>query len=296
MRVAIVATSATRTNEALCRAGRWQLLTPSSALSTLRPGDIAVGRLDVLPTLDGIEAGLWALGELEARGVRVINGTNALLATHDKLLTARLLHQAGLPHPRTRLIRVNDPAPRESGAVVLKPRFGSWGRDVTRCDSPNELVEHLQRLRDIEWFKTRGVLVQGLVPPQGCDLRLVVAAERVVGAVVRISAAGEWRTNVALGARRIPAIPPRDATQLAVEAARALGAGLVGVDLLPDDDGRWTILELNGAVDFTGEYSTGRDVFQAAVAELSRLAARSRRQEGATARSLPDLAGPVTGG
>jgi [lysine-biosynthesis-protein LysW]--L-2-aminoadipate ligase len=272
MRVAIVAMSDTPANIALCRAGGWQLLSPTAALTELRPGDVAIGRLDVLPTLDGIEEGLWALNELEARGVTVVNGPNVALATHDKLLTARLLDQAGLPHPRTRLLRTGE-APRcvQAGSVVVKPRFGSWGSDVTRCDSPQQLAAHLRRLERCSWFRRSGALLQELVPLRGYDLRLVVAGEAVVGAVLRVCADGEWRTNIALGATRVPVAPPPRAASLALAAARALGAELVGVDLLPVDDRDWTILELNGAVDFTREYSLhGSDVFEAAVHAVTR--------------------------
>ena len=48
---------------------------------------------------------------------------------------------------------------------------------------------------------------------------------------------------------------------MAVAAARAAGAALVGVDLLPTPDGGWVVIELNGAVEYTSEYSDWVDVF-----------------------------------
>ena len=77
------------------------VLSPAQALARLGPGDVALGRLDVLPTLDGIEPGLWALDRLDARGVTVLNGPRTLVAAHDKLTTAQALFGAGVPHPRT---------------------------------------------------------------------------------------------------------------------------------------------------------------------------------------------------
>jgi glutathione synthase/RimK-type ligase-like ATP-grasp enzyme len=117
------------------------------------------------------------------------------------------------------------------------------------------------------------VLVQELVPPQGYDLRVLVAAGRVVGAVYRVAAAGEWRTNVALGAvrREVPE-PPYEASVLARDAARAIGADLVGVDLLPDSRGGWVVAEVNGAVEFTREYAPLRDVFCETATALAELA------------------------
>ena len=78
----------------------------------------------------------------------------------------------------------------------------------------------------------------------------------------RVAAPGEWRTNVALGGvRRTVTEPPRAAAAVALEAARASGVDLVGVDLLPDRDGSWGIAELNGAVEFTEEYAPWGDIF-----------------------------------
>ncbi|HEU0335078.1 MAG TPA: hypothetical protein VFR43_00915 [Gaiellaceae bacterium] len=275
MRFAIISRRPSATNDRLvaahCRRARWELLTPANALRELRAGDVALGRLDVLPTLDGVDDGLWALGELEARGVTVLNGAPALLAAHDKLLTARLLRQAGLPHPRTGLLR---PGGRVSlrPPLVLKPRFGSWGRDVERCDDEVSLERVFARIRATGWFHAHGALVQELVAPQGFDLRVVVAGRRAVGAISRFAATGEWRTNVALGATRVAADPPAEAVALALAAAEAAGASLVGVDLLPTLEGGWTIVELNGAVDFTADYAPGGDVFAEASFELARVA------------------------
>jgi RimK family alpha-L-glutamate ligase len=273
MRFALIAWRSTPTNEALAAVdsadGRWEPMTPQEALDVLLPGDVALGRLDVLPTLDGMDDGLWALGTLAARGVVVLNEPSALMAAHDKLITARLLRRHGLPHPHTWHVRNGRPAPRWPRPVVLKPRFGSWGLEVHLCDDPAALDVALAGVRGSAWYRRHGALVQELVPPQGYDLRVLVAGARVVGAVFRVAAPGEWRTNVALGGVRRPVEePPRDAAALALEAARVTGAALVGVDLLPDGRGGWVVAELNGAVEFTHEYASWHDVFVETAAAL----------------------------
>jgi [lysine-biosynthesis-protein LysW]--L-2-aminoadipate ligase len=275
MRFALIACRPTPTNEALAAAapaeGRWEPMTPHEALERLRPGDVALGRLDVLPTLDGMDDGLWALGTLAARGVVVLNEPAALMAAHDKLLTARLLRRHDIPHPHTWHVRNGRPAPRWPRPVVLKPRFGSWGLEVHRCDDPGALDAALAGVRNSGWYQRQGALVQELVPPQGYDLRVLVAGERVVGSAFRVAAPREWRTNVSLGGvRRSVSEPPREAAALAVEAARATGAALVGVDLLPDGRGGWLVVELNGAVEFTHDYAPRHDVFAETAAALVR--------------------------
>lgn len=277
MRIAVIAQAPTFANEALVRVGchgaDWSLLTPAEALETLSPGDCAIGRIDVLPTLDGVDDGLWALGALEARGVTVLNGAPALLAAHDKLLTARLLRRAAVPHPRTWSVRGDRPAPSVEPPAVVKPRHGSWGRSVALCTTRAALDEELDRIRHETWYRAHGAILQELVPPVGHDLRLVVAGHRVVGAVRRVAAAGEWRTNVALGAERVAVTPPPAAIGLALAATRALGTVLAGVDLLPTDEG-FVVLEVNGAVEFTADYRPGGDVFHEAALEIG-LAARA---------------------
>jgi ribosomal protein S6--L-glutamate ligase len=216
----------------------WELLSPGKAVAGLAPGDVALGRLDVLAGLDGVEDGLWALGALGARGVRVLNTPSALLACHDKLLTARLLERGGLPHPRTRHVTVADSAEVASdSSVVVKPRFGSMGQAVMRADRGRELSRALHAIERTAWFRKHGAIVQELVPPVGHDLRVLVAGTRVIGGVKRVAPPGEWRTNVALGASRHPTEVPEEAQVLALRAARAAGISLVGVDLLPTAEG-----------------------------------------------------------
>ncbi len=274
MRFALITCRPTPTNDALASRSSedavWEQMTPKQALEVLGPGDAALGRLDVLPTLDGMDDGLWALGALAARGVIVLNDPPALLAAHDKLLTARVLSRNDLPHPPTAHIRGWGAVRGPSRSVVVKPRFGSWGKDVHRSDSTADFDAAIAAVRERGWYRRHGVLVQDLVRPQGYDLRVIVVAGRVVGAVYRVAAPGEWRTNIALGGVRRPvAEPPRSATALAIEAAAAAGIDLAGVDLLPDGRGGWVVVELNGAVEFNDEYAAWGDIFSETAAILA---------------------------
>jgi RimK family alpha-L-glutamate ligase len=273
-RLAIVARNMTSTNRGLLEAAAALgldalVVAPEEAARRLRDGDVALGRLDVLPTLDGPEAGLETLRGLEESGVLVLNRADALLAAHDKLMTALKLGAYSVPHPRTAHVGVSS-IPAFEYPVVVKPRFGSWGRDVTLCKSRPELERCLRRFGRKPWFRRQGALVQELVRPQGYDLRILVAAGEVVGAVKRVAAPGEWRTNVALGGSRSAADPPARACLITLGAAAALGADFVGVDLLPDGEGGWIVLEVNGAVDFTPEYGLDADsVFERVVRVLA---------------------------
>lgn len=253
-----------------------ELTSAEQALSTHIPGDIVVARLDVRATLDGVEPGLLALLRLERRGALLVNTAGGLLAAHDKLRTARLLEAVGLPHPSTIAIRRAEIPTGLRLPVVLKPRFGSWGKDVFRCENAAALAVCLETVKDRPWFRRHGAILQELVPSSGRDLRVLVAAGRVVGAADRVAAEGEWRTNVSLGGTLQPAQPSEDVAELAATAAAVIGADFVGVDLMPIGSGEHVVLELNGAVDFDETYSLGnRDVF-AEVAEALGLVSDER--------------------
>ncbi len=212
----------------------------------------------------------------------MLNPPDALVAMHDKLETALRLRAVNLPHPRTAFLPAGASPSGIELPVVIKPRFGSWGRHVHLCTTKRSLRRCLQELRGERLVSGAGRNRAGAGRAVGRDLRVLVAAGEVVGAIARVAADGEWRTNVALGGTRHPVMPGRRARSLALAAAAAVGADLVGVDLLPH--GRsYVVLELNGAVDFTADYALqGGDVFAQALSALG--AGRSPRPP----RALPN--------
>jgi glutathione synthase/RimK-type ligase-like ATP-grasp enzyme len=178
MRIGIVTHHATATNLGLPAAappGTRSLVVPPEESVQLEPCDAALGRLDVRPTLDGIEPGLTHLGLLEARGLTVLNPPLALRLAHDKLATAPALAAAALPHPSTTAFFDLGPQPPLRFPFVVKPRYGSWGRDVLLCADERAFGRALATLRIRPWFAATGAVAQELVPPLGHDLRVVVA-------------------------------------------------------------------------------------------------------------------------
>jgi RimK family alpha-L-glutamate ligase len=237
------------------------LLSPPEADVLLGPGDTALARLDVLPTLDGIEDGIELLENVVWRGARLLNTRSALVRVHDKLRTARALVAARLPHPKTVHLPHAEAPVGLRPPLVVKPRYGSWGEDVFRCDSDHELETVLETIHDRHWFRRHGALLQELVPSSGRDIRLLVARGRVVGGVQRVAAEGEWRTNVSHGANRIPIRPTSEMCRLAIAAAGSIGGDFVGVDLLSAGEGH-VVIEMNGAVEFDRIYDLdGRNVY-----------------------------------
>ena len=214
-----------------------------------------------------------ALHALEERGIPVINSPRAIERTVDKLWTSALLERAGLPVPETVVCEHPDEAMaafRALGDVIVKPLFGSMGLGMVRVTTEEMAFRVFRTLETI-----RGVYyLQRAIDHEGCDVRAFVVGDRVVGAIER-RAAG-WRTNIARGGQARAITPSGPWAELALRAARAVGADYAGVDLLPAPDGTIYVVEVNGIPGWRGlQQATSSDVAAAIVDHcLARAAAR----------------------
>ncbi len=247
--------------------------------------DLVLPRIIPGGSLEQVIARVDTLHWLEASGVRVVNPPRAIERCVDKFYTTALLARAGLPVPETTVCqRVDDAiaAVRRLGQVVLKPIFGAMGQGLVRLDDP-DVAWRVLRTLDL----TRPVYyVQQAIAHDGWDVRVFVAGGRVVGAIRRHAAEGEWRTNVARGGRAEALDPPGlsdDWASLALAATAAVGADYAGVDLLPGRDGQTYVLEVNAIPAWRGlQEATGIDVAgQVADVALAGSAATDARASGA---------------
>jgi len=206
-----------------------------------------------------------ALHALEERGVPVVNSPRTIERTVDKLWTTALLEQAGLRVPETVVCESADAALaafRALGDVIVKPLFGSMGLGMVRVTDEEMAFRVFRTLETL-----RGVYyVQRTIDHGGCDVRAFVVGGRVIGAIER-SAPG-WKTNLARGGRARTVTLSPERTELALAAARAVGADYAGVDLLPARDGTVYVVEVNGIPGWRGlQEATSLDV-AAAIVEL----------------------------
>ena len=206
-----------------------------------------------------------ALHTLEERGIPVVNPARTIERTVDKLWTTALLEQAGLRVPETVVCEGADAALaafRALGDVIVKPLFGSMGLGMVRVtdeDMAFRVFRTLETLRGVYY-------VQRTIDHGGCDVRAFVVGNRVIGAIER-SAPG-WKTNLARGGRARSVTLEPEQTELALAAARAVGADYAGVDLLPARDGTVYVVEVNGIPGWRGlQEATSCDV-AAAIVEL----------------------------
>ena len=275
------------------------VLTPAQALAKLRHGDVALGRLDILPTLDGIEPGLSALDRLDALGVTVLNGHRTLVAAHDKLATANAMFAAGVPHPRTVHVAPWLDLPELVAPLVAEAslRLVGRGRDPLRHGGRDRRRPPARADAPVVCNDRRRRAEARLAA------RLRPADRRRRGQRRRRRQARRCGRRVAdeRRARRTARTDTPDREQacaIAVAAAEAIGGDLVGVDLLPADAGTWVVLEVNGAVDFNSTYTLDEDAHHAArVALTARGAVSTCRTRGLTSgRAVPPArTGAATG-
>ncbi len=184
-----------------------------------------------------------ALAQVERSGTPVLNPPRALETAIDKYLTLARLSDAGLRVPPTVACQTWEAAlgafEQLGGDVVVKPLFGSEGRGITRV-SDRALAERAFRL-----LAQLGAVIylQAFLPHYGYDLRALVIGDRLLA--MRRANSHDWRTNVSRGATTEPVELGPELAQMAETAARAVGASLAGVDLLPARDGHVYVLEVN---------------------------------------------------
>ena len=243
--------------------------------------DAVLARIIPAGSLEQIIFRVDALHWLEQRGVPVINSPRAIERCVDKFYTTVLLHDAGLPVPETVVCETAEqamPAIRrllaDGGAAVIKPIFGSMGHGLVRVDDVDvawRVVRPLEQMRAVFY-------VQRAIDHDGRDVRVFIVGGRVVGAIERRAADGDWRTNVARGGTPRPIELPDEWVRASLAASAAVVADYCGVDLLPSRDGDLFVLEVNGIPGWEGvQRATGIDVAGRIVEHLeSRVVAAGR--------------------
>jgi len=248
---------------ARCGPARGASLT-SGGVSPL-DADAVLARIIPNGSLEQIIYRVDALHWLEQRGVTVINSPRTIERCVDKFLTTTLLQDAGLLVPDTVVCEHAADAVeaiRGFGDAIVKPIFGSMGHGMVRVSDPEvgfRVCRALEQINSVFY-------VQRTIAHGGRDIRAFVVGGQVLGAIERRAPAGDWRTNVSGGGTAHAIALPAEWEALALQAAALVGADYAGVDLLPGEDGRVYVLEVNGIPGWQGlQEATGSDVAGAIV-------------------------------
>lgn len=202
--------------------------------------------------------GLYISRIFAAHGVTVVNPPLVAERCGDKYQTSQLLISAGIPSPRVLMAFSPESALAACDALgypcVLKPVIGSWGRLLAKADdraSAEAIIEHKATLGGVQH---QIFYIQEYIPKPGRDIRAFVVGDETIGAIYRTSP--NWITNTARGgqASNCPVTPEID--DLCRRAARAIGGGLLAIDLLEDPQRGLLVNEVNHTMEFRNSIAT----------------------------------------
>jgi [lysine-biosynthesis-protein LysW]--L-2-aminoadipate ligase len=207
--------------------------------------------------------GLYSTRVLNAWGVPTVNTADVAEACGNKLTTATALSQAGVPQPDTVVAYTPKSALQAIESlgypVVLKPMVGSWGRLLAKIndrDAAEAILEHKAVLGSYEHSI---FYIQEYIEKPGRDIRALVIADEPITAIYRKSP--HWITNTARGGEgEICPLGPA-LTKICQEAARAVGGGLLAVDVIEHPENGYQVNEINHTMEFhTAAPTTGIDI------------------------------------
>ncbi len=202
--------------------------------------------------------GTYASACLESKGILVVNRASVSETCGNKLWSTLALIRAGVPTPKTIIAFTPESALRAAEEigypVVLKPLVGSWGRMVVALRDREEAEAVIELRSQMNGALNQIFYVQEKVKRPPRDIRCVVVGDKVVAAVYRVAAPGEWRTNVARGGSTEPCPLTKEVEDIALKAAQAVGGGVLGVDMMESPSGL-LVHEVNSTVEFRGAQS-----------------------------------------
>ncbi|MBK8825053.1 MAG: lysine biosynthesis protein LysX [Anaerolineales bacterium] len=200
--------------------------------------------------------GLYISRIFEAHGIPVVNSSVVAERCGDKYITSQILAQNGIPTPRVYMAFDEESALSAIEAMgypcVLKPVVGSWGRLLAKVEN-RHMAESL-----IEHKATLGVnhqvfYIQEYINKPGRDIRAFVIGDECICAIYRSSE--NWITNTARGGVATNCPITDEIAELCQRAARAVGGGLLALDLFETENGM-TINEINHTMEFRNSITT----------------------------------------
>ena len=193
---------------------------------------------------------------LEQAGLSVVNSFNVSEICGNKLITSMVLKKNNVPTPKTTFAFSTESA-REcmknlGYPLVVKPIIGSWGRGIYQIKDQSMAEMLLETRQDNDNSFSRIYYFQELIDRPSRDIRCIVVGDEIVASVYRHSSENEWRTNVAMGARTEEAPLTSELQEIVLKASKAIGSGILGVDLMEDRERGYLVHEVNNTVEFRG--------------------------------------------
>jgi len=206
--------------------------------------------------------GTSVVRQFEMMGTYSINESVAISRSRDKLRSLQLLSRKGIGMPRTGFAnhpdRIDDLIKNVGGApVVIKLLEGTQGIGVVLADTAKTAEAIIEAFMGLN----ASILVQEYIEEAGgADIRCLVVGGKVIAAMKRQGAPGEFRSNLHRGgSASLVRLSPAE-RKTAVDAAKTMGLNMCGVDILRSKNGPM-VMEVNSSPGLEGiETATGKDI------------------------------------
>ncbi|MDE1830514.1 MAG: lysine biosynthesis protein LysX [Thaumarchaeota archaeon] len=200
--------------------------------------------------------GLHFTACLEFLDVPVFNTTQVATNCGNKLLTSLLLKKHNVSTPKTYFSFSSESAvetlDKQGYPLVIKPIVGSWGRGVILLkdrDTADAIIE----VREIsDGPLDRIYYLQEAIKRPPRDIRAIAVGDQVIAAMYRTSSGGGFKTNIALGGEPVPCEITKELEDICIKASRAVGGGILGIDVMEDEKRGFVVHEVNNTVEFKG--------------------------------------------
>ena len=199
--------------------------------------------------------GLHFTASLEFMDIPVLNKFEVANVCGNKMFMTLLLKKNNIPTPKTYFSFSSESAAENLEKVgfplVIKPVIGSWGRGVMQLKD-KDTMEAVFEIRDItDSPHDRIYYLQELIQRPPRDIRVITVGDEAIAAMYRKSSGG-FKTNIALGADPELCEITKEMGDMAVKASKAMGGGILGVDMMEDEQRGLVVHEVNNTVEFKG--------------------------------------------
>jgi [lysine-biosynthesis-protein LysW]--L-2-aminoadipate ligase len=199
--------------------------------------------------------GLHFTASLEFMDVPVLNKFQVANQCGNKMFMTLLLKKHNVPTPKTYFSFSSESATenieRVGYPLVIKPVIGSWGRGVMQLKD-KDTADALFEIRDItDSPHDRIFYLQELINRPPRDIRVITIGDDPIAAMYRKSS-GSFKTNIALGADPELCEITKEIEDIAIKASKAMGGGILGIDIMEDEKRGLVVHEVNNTVEFKG--------------------------------------------
>ena len=199
--------------------------------------------------------GLHFTACLEFMDIPVINKFDVANTCGNKMITSMLLKKNNIPTPKTYFSFSAETAldnfEKIGYPLVIKPIIGSWGRSVMPIKDKDTAEAVIENRQVTDGPQDRIYYLQEMIDRPPRDIRVITVGDQAISAMYRKSSGG-FKTNIALGADPELCEITKEIEDLCEKTSKAVGGGILGIDLMEDKEKGLVVHEVNNTVEFKG--------------------------------------------